>query len=236
MMSSTILIPEALRLLERAIERDPRYGPALAWAGLCCNQLLIDGGSKDREADRLKGIGYARRALQVANNDPGVLAASAMVLAHLGEDLGAMMALVDRALALNPSFAQGWFFSGQIRRWAGELDAAIAHGENALRLNPRGESDAPVFLIGAALFASRRFEEAIPKLLLSIQRNESSPAHYRHLAACYAHLGRLGEARATLARLRTITPVVIPDLSHFRDPEQRELFLSGLRLAIGETA
>ena len=30
--SSAQEIPEALRLLERAIERDPRYGPALAWA------------------------------------------------------------------------------------------------------------------------------------------------------------------------------------------------------------
>jgi TolB-like protein/class 3 adenylate cyclase len=235
-MSSAALIPEALQLLEQAIERDPSYGTALAWAGLCCNRLLIDGGSKDRGADRLKGADYARRALQVASNDPGVLAVSAAVLAFFGEDLGTMIALVDRALALNPSFARGWFFSGQIRRWAGELDAAIAHGETALRLNPRGEIDAPLFLIGAALFASHRFEEAIPKLLLSIQGNENSPAPYRHLAACYAHLGRLGEARATLARLRTITPVVMPDLSHFRDPEQRELFLSGLRLAMGETA
>jgi hypothetical protein len=36
--------------------------------------------------------------------------------------------------------------------------------------------------------------------------------------------------------LRAITPVVIPDtLSVFRKPEHRELLLSGLRLAIGET-
>src|SRR6516165_11254598 len=34
--SSAQEIPEALRLLERAIERDPRYGPALAWAAVCC--------------------------------------------------------------------------------------------------------------------------------------------------------------------------------------------------------
>jgi TolB-like protein len=161
--SSARQIPEALGLLEQAITRDPSYGPALAWASLCCNRLLIDGRSKDSEADRLKGVDYAHRALEAARDDPGVLAVVAVVLAHFGEDLGAMTALVDRALALNPSFALGWLFSGQIRRWAGELDTAVAHGETALRLNPRGHIHWPLYLIGSALASSRRFEEAIPK-------------------------------------------------------------------------
>src|SRR5271163_2382713 len=50
----------------------------------------------------------ARRALEVAGDDPGILAIAALALAYFGEDVGAMMALVDRALTLNPSFARGW--------------------------------------------------------------------------------------------------------------------------------
>jgi adenylate cyclase len=235
--SSARHIPEALSLAERAIDRDPQYGMALAWAALCCNRMFIDGRSKDREADRRKGIDYAHRALQAARDDPGVLAIAAMVLAQFGEDLGAMMAMVDRALALYPSFALGWFCSGQIRRWAGELDTAIAHGETALRLNPRGQTQCQwaLYLIGSALASSRRFEEAIPKLLASIQNDEEgATAPYRWLVACYAHMGRLEEARATLARLRAISSVVIPDASNLRNPEHRELLLSGLGLATGE--
>jgi adenylate cyclase len=233
--SSARQIPEALRLAELAIDRDPQYGMALAWAALCCNRMFIDGRSKDREADRRKGIDYARRALQATRDDPSVLAIAAAVLAQFGEDLGAMMALVDRALALNPSFAHGWFFSGQIRRWAGELDTAIAHGETALRLNPRGQTQWALYLIGSALVSSRRFEEAIPKLLASIQNDEGAAiAPYRWLVACYAHMGRLEEARATLARLRAISSVVIPDAGNLQIAEHRELLLSGLRLAIGE--
>src|SRR5262245_16530614 len=34
--SSARQIPEALRLMEQAIARDPHYGPALAWAAHCC--------------------------------------------------------------------------------------------------------------------------------------------------------------------------------------------------------
>jgi adenylate cyclase len=92
-LSSRVRVPEALRLLEQAIARDPRYGPALAWAGLCCYALLVDDRSEDRKADRLKGADFARRALEAAGDDPGVLANAA------GEDIGSMIALVDRALA-----------------------------------------------------------------------------------------------------------------------------------------
>jgi hypothetical protein len=46
---------------------------------------------------------------------------------------------------------------------------------------------------------------------------------------------RLDEARATVARLRAITPVVVPSDVPYRKPEDRELLLSGLRLA-GETS
>ena len=47
-----------------------------------------------------------------------------------------MVALVDRALALNPSFARGWHISGILRVFAGQPDIAIEHLEAALRLSP----------------------------------------------------------------------------------------------------
>lgn len=47
-------------------------------------------------------------------------------------------------------------------------------------------------------------------------------------------MGRLDEARVTLAKLRTIAPAGMPTELPFRGPEDRELLLSGLRLAAGE--
>jgi adenylate cyclase len=79
-------------------------------------------------------------------------------------------------------------------------------------------------------------DEAVPKLLLAIEEDPSFPPPYRVLADCYAHMGRLDDARAIVTRLRTITSVVIPDASFFRNAEHRELFLSGLRLAGGAAA
>jgi hypothetical protein len=75
---------------------------------------------------------------------------------------------------------------------------AIERAGRALRLNPRAHARGSSFLIGAALFFSRRFEEAVP-------------------------------------RLRAITPEAIPNYPlPFRDPRHRELYFSGLRLAVGE--
>jgi TolB-like protein/class 3 adenylate cyclase len=226
--------PEALRLMEQAIGRDPHYGPALAWAAYCCYRLLVDDRSEYREGDALKGADFARRALEVAGDDPGVLANAAQALAYFGEDIGAMMALVERALALNPNFARGWLISGTLRLWAGQPDIAIEHAEASLRLSPRIRIGTSFLVIGAAHFASRRFGEAVPKLLLAIQEDPSFPLPYRCLAACYAHMGRRDDAQGIIERLRAISPLVVPDASFLRNPEHRELFLSGLRLAAGE--
>ena len=234
-LSSAALVPEALGLLEQAIMRDPHYGSALAWAGLCCVRLRNDGTSKDPQADACRGTDWARRALAAGGDDPSIVVNAAFTLAHLGEDIGATIALVDRALALNPSFARGWHISGILRNCAGRPDVAIEHLETALRLSPRGRFGLVVTQLGFAYFLSRRFEEAVPKLLLAIQDEPNFPSSYRSLAACYAHMGRLDDARAVVARLRAITPVVIhPDAGFLRNAEHRELYLSGLRLAAGE--
>ena len=89
-------------------------------------------------------------------------------------------------------------------------------------------------MIGFAYFFKHLFEEAASNLLLSIQEHPGFPNSYRALASCYVHMGRLDKAREIVVRLRAITPVVVPSGSQFRNPEHRELFLSGLRLAAGE--
>jgi adenylate cyclase len=224
----------ALGLFQGAIAIDQHYGPALSWAAICHLRLVVDGWAEEPETNRRTAIDLARQALQVTQNDPSVLANAAFVLAHLGEDLGAMIALVDRALALNPSFARGWFLSGILRTLAGQPDLAVEHLETSLRLSPRERIGAPLQWIGVAYFFKHQFDEAASKLLLSIQDSPGGPNSYRFLAACYARMGRLEQARAVVARLRVLTPLLVPYEMPWLNPEDRELFLSGLRVAAGE--
>jgi len=83
-------------------------------------------------------------------------------------------------------------------------------------------------------FCAQRFEQAAATLLLSLQEAPTWVPTYRFLASCYAHLGRFDEARETVTRLRTLTTEVVPSATHWRNPEHRELYLSGLRLAAGD--
>jgi TolB-like protein len=227
---------QAVELLGRAIERDPGYGPALALAAHCHQVLDIIGLAKDPAANRGEGIDLARRALRVARDDPDVLGRAAFAFAYFGEDIDAAIALIDRARELNPSFALGWFRSGWLRLWHGEPDLAIEHFRISLRLSPRDPIAACFLGIGIAHVFNRQFDEARTMLLRSLQESPNSVPTYRWLAACCAHMGRPGEAREVVNRLRTMTPVVLPSASPYRNPEHHELYMSGLRLAAGETA
>ena len=227
---------EALRLFEEAIAIDPHYGPALSWAAMCHREIATSGWAEAPETSWRKGSALARQAVQAAENDPRVLVNAALVLAHfgddIGEDIGAMIGLIDRALALNPSFARGWNVSGILRNIAGEHDLAIEHIGIALRLSPRERIGTPLVVLGMAYFLKRQFDEAASKLLLAVQDNPGHPGTYRCLAACYAHMGRLDEAHEIVTRLRAITPIIVPSDVPYRNLEYRELLLSGLRLAM----
>ena len=225
---------EALDLLEGAIARNPFYGPAHAWAAICHLWLCYDGWAEDPEGSRRKALDLAEEALALADDDPGVLANAAHVLGATGEDINTAMALVDRCVSLNPSYARGWYVSGMLRVCAGQCDAGIEQLEKSLRLSPRTYLSRPRYLLGLAYFFSGRFDQAAELLALSKHEFAGVPHVYRALASCYAHMGRLEEARAVVERLRALTPNVIPSFLPYPNPEQRELFLSGLRLAAGE--
>jgi adenylate cyclase len=224
----------ALELLRPAIERDPDFASALARAAYCHAALDAIGRVADPEANRRIAIDLARRALRAAGDDAMALAGVAHVLGYFNEDISAAVAIVDRSLALDPSSAYGWRWSGFLRLYAGQPELAIERFEKSLRLNPRDLGWAQLTGIGIAHFFRGRPEKATEALLQALQENPSYPLANRFLASCYAHAGRIEEAREVVVRLRAITPVIVPAVTNYRDPVHNELYLSGLRAAAGE--
>jgi adenylate cyclase len=223
----------ALDLFGQAIERDPYYASALSRAALHM-QLHVSGWSTDLDREKDDGVNLARKTLQVTRDDPSVLVWSGYVLAYFGEDIDAAIELIDHALALNPSFASGWYWSGWLRLWVGKPELAVSHFETSLRLSPHIRAQTFVG-IGIGHFFAQRFGDAVAMLLRSLQEHPGWPPTYRFLAACYAHMGRLDDAREIVGRLRAVTPLIVPkDALQWRNPEYRERHLSGLRLAAGE--
>jgi TolB-like protein/class 3 adenylate cyclase len=73
-------VTRGLCLLEQAIERDPRYGPALSSAAFCHVLIHSNSWPDDLKATRNAGVDLARRALQAAGDQPSVVAYAAAVL------------------------------------------------------------------------------------------------------------------------------------------------------------
>ncbi len=230
-------IARAIVLLEQAVERDPQYGPALASLALCHSQNFLSGWG-DAAVESEQGRTLARRAREAAPNDPMSVTSAAGALLNLGEDANLLKPWVDGALARNPSHAFGWLWSGWIRTVAGEADVAIEHFEMSLRLDPRASRRAfHLTGIGICHFWQRRFDPAAAALEASFHELPTYAMTTWFLAACYAHMARIEEARDFAVR-HGIVPggqwLKIGLL--YGDPDQRQLLLSGLGLATAEQA
>ena len=220
----------ALDLLKQAIALDPNYASALSDAAFCLLTLDINGWASDRTRNREESVRLIGRALRAASDDSFVLGNAAYIIGYFEHDIGRAIALIDRALELNPSFAIGWLRSGWLRLWAGQADLAIEYFKRSSRLNPLRRAPA-MFGIAVAHFFGRRLEMAAGMLQLSLKEYPTSVPCHRFLAACCAHLGRHDDAGETVIRLMQITPVLIPSTEHWRVPEQRQFYMDGLRRA-----
>jgi TolB-like protein/Tfp pilus assembly protein PilF len=225
---------QAIALLDQAIQRDPNFGQAMAYAACCRVQLNNNGWSVDEAANWREGLALARRALQVDPDNPLVLGNAGMVLGYFIEDIDSAIALVERAVTLNPSFAMGWQWHGFLNLLKGELAVAVEDFERSMRLSPsRDRWNASCLAgIGIARFFERRFDHAAAILVQVLQELPTFASAYRFLAATYVHLGRLDEAGAVIRRLQALTPEARPRGRLYRNAEHRQLYLDGMNAAL----
>ena len=155
-------------------------------------------------------------AVELGSNDAIALCWAGHALGFVVGDLDRGAALVDRALALNPNLAAGWYASGGIRNYLGEPDLAIEHLARAMRLNPLDTQSARLQSATAfAHFLAGRYDEASSWAQRALQVRPSYPTPFRLLAASSALAGRPEEARQAIERLRQVDPTL--RVSNLRD-------------------
>jgi len=219
----------ALELLERAMELDPNYGSAVSLAASAYSRSFSFAWSDTAQDDRRRAVELARRALRLAADDPEVLIRCASVLSQDADD--DVTALFQRALALNPASAIAHVIAANYELTFGDPVRGQTHIETAMRLDPLSAMRATqVGMLGAALFAQKRFAEAVTALKESAHLNPAIPQVHAQLASCYGHLGDLTAARAALVDMAERTPMTIREMGAqmYRAPAQRTLFLEGV--------
>lgn len=230
------VISEALMHFEKAIELDPDFASAYAMAAWCYIWRKVNGWTIDRPRENAEGERLARRAVELGRDDAVALTRSGHALAHFTGDFDGGIALLDRALLLNPNLASAWFLGGFLRLWHGETDGAIEHFARAMRQSPldpelyrmqAGTAMAHLFAGRfdiASSWAEKAFRD-LPSFLMVVSV----------IAASHALAGRADEAQRAMHQLRQLDPTLrisnLGDWLPIHRPEDLAIFAEGLRKA-----
>jgi TolB-like protein len=227
---------EALPLFYEAIQRDPEFASAYAMAAWCHSWRKLSRWMTDVGREVAEGTRLARRAVQLGQNDAVALAASAHALAHLVRDFDSSIALLDRALVLDPNLAAGWYLGGLLRIWRGELDDAIERIAHGMRLSPLGP-DMERMEVGTAMayLLSGRTEDALSWAEKASRHMSDQALPISILAAIYTRAGRGNEARLAMQQLRQLDPALrlskLNEWLPFQRPQDLDNFADALREA-----
>ena len=227
---------EALPLFHTAMERDPEFASAYAMAAWCYSWRKLNGWMSDRAQEAAEGARLARRAAQLGKDNAIALARSGHALAHLAGDLNGGIALIDRALALNPNLAAAWFLSGFLRLGCREFDDAIERFARAMRLSPL---DPETFRMqtGTAMahLLAGRFDTASSWAEMAFRGLPSFLLPVAIIAASHALAGRMDEAARAMHHIRQLDPTLrisyLADWLLFYQPQDIAVLAGGLRIA-----
>jgi adenylate cyclase len=225
----------ALEFLIQAIEFDPEFAPALAFAAWCYEQRLTRGWNTVREDDSAHALALARAALATGSDDANAVGMAGFVLLMTGREYEAALSAIRRATNLNPNNVLVLAHAGFAYGHAGDLQEAISCFQRARRLSPV-DPGAFFFLTGEAhaLLLSGQYSDAAELARRSAATYDGWDSTYWYLAAACGHLGRSDEAKKAVSKILSLSPGTT--ISRIRklpiqDEVRQAILLDGLRKA-----
>lgn len=205
-VNSVANVRHALDLLDRAIERDPDYGLAAAFAGWGHAQLLSQMASTSPAEDRVQALLLSARAGMLDPDNAMVLTARGVVHTQ-AEERDVAGELVARALARNPRLAWAWERSGWLRANVGDMRGATACFGRSLRLDSASPAKPMQFAgIAAGFFGTERYDLAARWMQRALKVEPGAVWVHRTFAVAYARIGEPQAALRSLDALRRYRP------------------------------
>ena len=224
---------QARKLLQRAIELDPKFASAYAFLALAHGLDYMNRWSTSPSTSVEQAEECATRAVALDDKNPYAHWALGIVNLHLRRHDVAIRE-AERSISLAPNLAEGHESLGNILHYSGRSEEALACFDRAMALNPY-YPDLFLHFQAQAMFQLGRYEDAVASLKRRLVRNPGTDVSRVLLAACYGHLGRLAEARQEWQQVFRINPDY--SLEHrrkvlpYKDPADFELVVDGLRKA-----
>ena len=133
-------------------------------------------------------------------------------------------------MSLNPNDAHGIVQLGLVLALSGRAEEGIVHIHRGMRLNP---FHPPWYWVdlSIALYTAHRYEEALEACKRTV--GHKRPWMHARLAACYAWLDRMDEARAEVAEVLRLDPdfTLAGQRLSYKNPADEAHILDAMRKA-----
>jgi TolB-like protein/DNA-binding winged helix-turn-helix (wHTH) protein/Tfp pilus assembly protein PilF len=217
----------------KAIELDPGFARAYAGLALAYSRDSIDGWDRLVNKSLEQAQTLAQQALQLDDSIPQLYFVMSQVKLSQ-RDYTAAIKNIEKAIALNSSYADGYALLGWILHFAGRPKEGLEVMQRAIRLNPR--IPAVYRLVsGSIYYAQGKSDQAIEMLHEGAEINPGFQQIRVWLAAAYVSAGFMEEAEWEVDEILIINPDFslksVETFYPFHDPLYRDRFITDLRKA-----
>jgi adenylate cyclase len=210
----------ALDFIEQALKIDPTYAEAHGVAAWCYfAKSLWEGNLPDPYKDAM--LEHVHHVLELQPEDATTLAHAAISLALSTSDYPSALAIIERAISINPSSAHAYGHGSVINTWAGNYDKSIEYSERAIRLSPFDPlSVMPLAGQAGARMMKGEYEEAINCARRALQVYPTHTPSFLITIVSLMRLGMTNDAQTTSLRFMALSPTYrirphVPVFKHF---------------------
>jgi adenylate cyclase len=223
-------LAHARRLAEEAIALDPGYARAYSTlAGAIANEVSIGVYENRREALE-RAMPLAEKGVQLDDSSGVGHGILGVIAIYLNRDYEKAIAEGERAVALEPNSVLAQYLLGMFLNWGGRTEEAIPILKKAVSLSPIPHPNALSNLAQACRIA-RRYEEAVAACRQALQREPNHMTLHLTLAATFAEMGKMEEARAEATEVLRIDPKYTPPRPTWKDQAEVDRYIDALRKA-----
>ena len=216
----------ARQLFLQATELDPQFSRAFAMLAWTYVFEYTNGWSAKPSITLQHAQDLADKSISLDNKSPVAHFVKGLVFRERKEYEKALNE-AKQAIEIEPSYANGYVLTATVLYYTGEPQKGLDMLEIASRLNPLHPSNYP-FHKGQALFILKRYEEAVKAFEFGLNQNPTSQRLRVWLAATYAQMGFIEEAKWEAAEILSedpnFSPVNLETIFPFQNSEDLQAF------------